>query len=113
MVVLVDEAVEVLLELGEGASGGLFGEPAFEGLLEALDFPAGGGVVGAGVLVGDPEVGQDGLEGVAAASAAGEAGGVDQGVVGQDRCRKALLGSGVLEGVDDDGAGDVAVGGDR
>jgi hypothetical protein len=66
----------------------------------------------AGVLVGDPEVGQGGLEGVAAAAPAGEAGGVDEGVVGQHGGGKALLSGGVLEGAQDDGAGDVGVGGD-
>jgi hypothetical protein len=83
VVVFVGEGIEVGLEVGEGLGGGLLDEPAFEGLLEAFDFPAGGGMVGAGVLVGDPEVGQGGLEGVAAAAPAGEAAGVDEGVVGQ------------------------------
>jgi len=64
------------------------------------------------VLLDDPEAGQGGLQGVAAAAAAGEAGGVDEGVVGQDRGRKPLVGARVEEGVDHDGAGDVVVGGD-
>jgi hypothetical protein len=33
--------------------GWLGGQPAFEGLLEAFDFAAGGGVVGAGVFLDD------------------------------------------------------------
>jgi hypothetical protein len=55
VVVVVAEAVELGLQLGERRGWGLFGEPAFEGLVEALDLAAGLGVVGAGVLVVDPQ----------------------------------------------------------
>ena len=113
VVVELDEVVEQGLEVGEGLGWGLFGEPAFEGLLEALYLPAGGGVVGAGVLLADPEGGEDCLEGVAAAAATGEAGGVHHGVVGQHRGGKALLSGCSSEGVHDDGAGDGSVGGNR
>ena len=68
---LVDEVVELGLEVDEGGGGRLFGEPAFEGLLEAFDLPAGRGVIGPGVLVGDVEGGEGGLELVAAAATAG------------------------------------------
>ena len=45
MVVLVDERVEEGLELGDRLGGLLSGEPSLEGLVEAFDFAAGGGVV--------------------------------------------------------------------
>ena len=70
-------------------------------------------MVRAGVFLGDPVDGEGGLEVVAAAAVAGEAGGVDEGVVGQDRGGIAVLSCGVEEGGDDDRAGDVTVGGDR
>ena len=60
--------VELGLELGEGVGGWLGGEPAFEGLVEAFDFAAGGRVVRSGVLLGDAEGGEGGLEAVAAAA---------------------------------------------
>ncbi len=62
VVVLVDEGVELGLEAGEISGAWLGGELALEGLLEAFDFAAGGGVVGSGVLLGDPEVGEGGLD---------------------------------------------------
>ena len=69
----------------------LGGEVFLEGLLESLDFSAGGGVVGCGVLLFDAEVSEAGLEGVSAAFPAGEAGGVDHGVVGERGRGKAAL----------------------
>ena len=68
-------------------------EPLLHGLLEAFDLAAGGGVVRAGVLLGDAEAASSCLEAVAAAAAAGEAGGEDHAVVGQCRggvCRGRL-----------------------
>ena len=47
VVVDVDECVELVLELGEGGRSGLVAQPFLHGLLEAFDFAAGGGVVGA------------------------------------------------------------------
>jgi hypothetical protein len=91
----------------------LGGEPALEGLLEPLHLAAGGGVVGTGVLVGDPEARQGGLELVAATSPAREPGGVHQGVVGQHGGGIAVLACGFGEGVRHGGAGDWLVGGDR
>jgi hypothetical protein len=114
VVVVVDEVFEQCLELGDG--GGLVGsgaEPAFEGLVEAFDFAAGGGVSGPGVLLVDAEAAEFGLEAVAAAAAAGEAGGEDHAVVGQGRGRGAVAGDSVAEHVDHGGAGDGLVGGDR
>ncbi|WP_284975607.1 hypothetical protein, partial [Arthrobacter sp. efr-133-TYG-104] len=59
------------------------GEPAFEGLVEPFDFSLGLRVPGAAVLLGDAHGRDEGFEGVPAAAAAGEAGGVDHAVVGQ------------------------------
>nr|WP_231737595.1 hypothetical protein [Mycobacterium sp. IS-1742] len=109
MVVLVDEGVELGLQFGQGVGVGLAGEPAFEGLVEAFDFAAGGGVVGGGVDLDDAKVVQFVLQGVAAASAAGQSGGEHHAVVGQCRVRGAVSGSGFAEFVGDDGAGDAGV----
>ena len=84
VVVVVGELVEEGLQVGDGGwLGGSSAEPFFQGLLEAFDFAAGGGVVGSGVLLGDVEADEFGFEGVASASSAGEAGGEDHPVVGQ------------------------------
>ena len=53
MVVEVAEPVELGLEVGEGGGGGLCGEPAFQGLVEAFDLALGLRVVGVAVLLGD------------------------------------------------------------
>jgi hypothetical protein len=53
VVVGLDEGVELVLQVGEGGGAWLVGEPFFEGLMESFDFPAGGGVVGCGVDLGD------------------------------------------------------------
>jgi hypothetical protein len=53
------------------------------------------------------------LEGIAAASAAGEAGGEDHAVVGQGGGRGAVLLAGGAEGEQDGGAGDRGAGGER
>ena len=98
------------LELGEG--GGLAGlgpEPVLHGLLESFDFPLGLGVVRLAVLLLDPEAAQFVLEGVAAAAAAGQAGGEDHAVVGQGGGRDAVLLAGSPEGQQDGGAGDPVV----
>ena len=71
------------------------------------------GWLGRRVLLGDAEAAQFGLEAVAAAAAAGQAGGEHHAVVGQRRGREPVLVDGGAEGVDDDRAGDPAVGGDR
>ena len=93
--------------------GGVGGEPAFEGLVEAFDFAAGGRVVRPGVLLDDAEAVEKVFEAVAATLAAGEAGGEDHPVVGQRGGRDAVGFEGFGERVDDDRAGDAAVGGDR
>ena len=51
-----DEAIDLVLEGLDGVGGVSGGEPALEGLLEAFDLSAGGGVVRAGVLLFDLEV---------------------------------------------------------
>ena len=72
------EGVQQGLELGEGGGLGRLGvEPVLHGLLEALRFALGLGVVRLAVLLGDPEAAQLVLQGVAAALAAGQAGGED------------------------------------
>ena len=88
-VLVVDalEAVELGLQLGEGGGGGLSGEPALQGLVEAFDLALGLRMAGMAVLLGDAEVGEQVLEAVAAA---GEAGGVDRPVVGEGRLRQAV-----------------------
>jgi hypothetical protein len=55
VVVGLDEGIELALEFGQGGGAGLAGQPFFEGLVESLDLAAGGGVVGGGVDLGDPE----------------------------------------------------------
>jgi len=55
VVVFVDEGVELGLEVGEGGGLGLFGQKAFEGLVEAFDLAAGGGVIRGGVDLGDAQ----------------------------------------------------------
>ena len=83
-----------------------------EGLLEAFDLAAGGGVVGAGVLLGHAEASEFGLQGVAAALAAGKARGKDHPDVGQRRGRRAEAGHRGQEVVAHDGrAGQGLVGG--
>lgn len=69
----------------------------FQGLPESFDLALGGRFEGSAVLLGDAEVGQEGLErvagaGAAASAAAGEAGGVDHAVIGQRRCRLLVFG---------------------
>ena len=112
VVVGVDEFVEERLEFVEVVGGGLGGEPFFEGLLETFDFSAGGGVVGRGVLLFGAEVSEAGLEGVSAAFPAGEAGGVDHGVVGERGRSNPVVNTGLVEGVDDDRAGYAPMCGD-
>ena len=104
---------EERLEFGDGLRLVALGrQPALERLLEPLDFPAGRGVVGPGVLLGDTEAAQLGLQAVAAAFAAGEAGGEDHAVVGQGGCGGAEAVDGIPEGDNDAGPGDAEVGGD-
>src|SRR4030095_3469588 len=95
VVVELDEGVELALELVQGRGGALGGEPAFEGLLETFNLAAGGGVIGTGVFLGDSETSEGGLELVAATPAAGEAGRVDHGVVGQHGGGGAVLACGL------------------
>src|SRR6266568_5274843 len=112
VVVLVDELVDELLDLGEAAGlVWLAAEPLFEGLLESFDFAAGGGVVGAGVLLRDAEGAEFGFESVTA-GVSGESGGVDHAVVGEGGGGDAVCGSGFTELFDDGVAGDAQVGGD-
>lgn len=90
VVVFVDEGVELGLDVAECGGFGLLLEPAFEGLVEAFDFPTGGGVVGGGVDLADSEVAEFGFEFVASAAAAGESGGEDHAVVGEGGVRDAM-----------------------
>ena len=113
VVVELDEGVELALELAQRRGGASGGEPALQGLLESFGLAAGGGVVGTGVFLGDPETGEGGLELVAAAAAAGEAGRVDHGVVGQDRGGIAVEACGFAEGLGHGWAGDDPLRGDR
>ena len=65
-----------------------------------------------GLLLGDAEVSEAGLQRVAASFPAGEAGSADHGVVGARGRGKAVVSAGLVEGFDDDGAGDTPVRGD-
>ena len=112
VVVGVGEFVDERLELVEVVGAGLGFEVFLEGLLETLDFSAGGGVVGRGVLLFGAEVSEAGLEGVASSFPAGEAGGVDHGVVGEHRRGNPVLNTGLVEGVNNDGAGYAPARGD-
>jgi hypothetical protein len=58
VVVEVAECVELALQFGQGGCWWLGGEPAFEGLVEALDFSLGLRVAGVAVLLCDAEVGE-------------------------------------------------------
>jgi len=70
-------------------------------------------MVGAGVLLSDPEFDEFVLESVAGGSpAVSEPGREHQTVVGQGGERDAVLCDGVSEGGDHDRAGDGSVGGD-
>ena len=114
VVVGAGERVEEGLQLGDrGGLIALRGEPLFQGLLEAFDFPAGGRVVGPGVLLDDTEGAQFVLEGVAAAFAARQPGGEHHAVVGQGGCGWAVAGDGGAKGVAHDRAGHARVGSDR
>ena len=112
VVVGAGEFVEERLEFVEVVGGGSRGEPFFEGLLETFDFSAGGGVVGCRVLLFGAEVSEAGLEGVSATFPAGEAGGVDHGVVGERGRGNPVVNTGLVEGVDNDRSGDTPVDGD-
>ena len=83
MVVGRDEGVDLGLKFADVGRCWSGPEVLLEGLLEAFDFAAGGGMVGARVLLADAEGVEEGLESVASASAAREAGGEDHAVVGE------------------------------
>ena len=81
-----DELVDVLLELVECVGWGLLAEPFFEGLFEAFNFAAGGGVAWGGVFLPDSSLSEVRFEGVSAvesASAGSEFGGENHAVIGQ------------------------------
>ena len=92
-----------------GGLDGLGAQPLLQGLLEAFDLAAGGGVVGAGVLLEHVPVAQLLLEGVAAAAATGVADGVDHPVVGEGGGRDAVLCCGFAERGDHDRGADPVV----
>jgi hypothetical protein len=68
-VVVAAEAVELVLEFGEGVGPVLAVEPVLECLMETFDFPAGLGVIRPGVAEGDAEGDEFDLEGDTAAAA--------------------------------------------
>jgi hypothetical protein len=108
------ERAELGLQLGEGGRLGRLGsQPVLQGLLEALDFALGLGVIRLAVLLRDAEVAQLGFQGVAATPAAGEPDSKDQPIVRQRRGRRPIgLHRGAERG-QDGGAGDPGVGGER
>jgi hypothetical protein len=103
------EGVELGLKLAQGPCCRLTREPAFQGLVEALDLALGLGMPGRPVLLPDAEVGEQVLEPVATT---GEPGRVDGAVVSERRGRPAVL----LASRDERGhhvvAGDPPEGGD-
>ena len=110
VVVLGDEGIEKVLQLGQGSGlDGSGAEPLLQGLLESLDFAAGGGAVGSGVLLDHVEPSELVLEGVASAAASGEADGVDHPIVSEGGGGDPMQGHGFAECCGDDGAGDGAV----
>ena len=78
--------VELGLQVVQGGGGGLSGEPALQGLVEAFDLALGLRMAGMAVLLGDAQVGEQVFEAVAAA---GETRGVDRPVVGEGRAEEA------------------------
>lgn len=89
VVVEVDEFVEEGLEFGECVGWWPGFGPFLEGLLEAFDFPGGGGMVWSGVFVGDAEFGESGFDLVAASLVAGESCGVNGNPAGSCRYQSA------------------------
>jgi hypothetical protein len=78
-------------------------------LLEPFDLAAGGGVVGPGVLLVHVEPAKLVFEGIAAAFAAGVAGGEHRPVVGQGGRRDPMGGNGSAEAGEHDRSGDPQV----
>jgi len=114
VVVLVDEGLEEGLEFADGGGLGWLGtQPFLHRLLEPFGLAAGGGVVGARVLLDHVQPPEFVLEGVASAAAAGETDRIDHAVIGQGGGRDAVAGKGLTEGCGDDRSGDAAVRGHR
>ena len=106
LVVVAPEPGQLALQAGDGLRWWLCGEPFLLGLLEAFHFALGLGVVGSGVVEPDSEAAEFDFEGDPAA-AAGQTG-EDRPVIGQHAGGDSPTHEGVLEGVDDVGAGDGA-----
>jgi hypothetical protein len=105
------EGVQQGLGLGKGQGLGWLGaEPVLHRLLEPLDLALGLGVVRLAVFLPDAETAQLVLEAVAAASAAGQAGG-EHHSVSEGRGRNAAAAAGGAEGVQHVSAGHAAIGG--
>jgi hypothetical protein len=85
VVVVGGEHVEGGLELGERPRGRVGGEVFLDRLVEALDFPAGLGVIRPRVFEDDAALGEFGCE---RATVPAEGSGEDGAVVGQDRGRE-------------------------
>jgi len=97
-VVVLDEVVEVVLDLGDRRGGGLAGQVALQRLVEAFDLSARLGVIWPRVLGGDAEVVELGLDRAAAVAGAG---GGDGAVVGEQGGREPVCCCGFVEGGDD------------
>jgi hypothetical protein len=111
LVVGLEEHIDQVLQLGDGGWLGLASQPVLQGLLEAFDFAAGGGVVGSGVLLDDVEGVEVLLEPVAAslAAEAGQSDCVDHAVIGQGGCGNSVLTCGFAEAGGHDGGGERPV----
>ena len=108
LVVFDAEPVELGLQLEDRGGGGLLGEPAFLGLMEAFDLALSLRVVRFAVLLFHSEHGQEVFEGVTAAAVSG---GVNPAVVGQGRGGNPVFLSGGEECGDDVVPGDGGVDG--
>ena len=111
MVIDVAEFLELGVEVLQGLCPRLAAEPFLQGLMEPLNLSLGLRVARGPVFLRDFQGVQEGLEAVAAAFAAGEAGGIDQTVVRQGGSRQAVVVGGFEECLADGRSGDGPVGG--
>lgn len=98
LVVFLPELVELGLELFDRRRGRLFGEPAFQGLVEAFDLALCLGMSGRPVLLRHAEEREEMLECIPATH---ESRGVDGPVVRQRGCWDAVLAGEREKGIDD------------
>jgi len=115
VVVFVDEGIELGFVARRGWRAlGCWVRKRFEGLVEALDLPTGGGVIGGGVDLGDSQAAQFVLQSVAPAPCRRNRRVVKTMPLSvRGRGRNPVCITGFAKFGEHDGAGDAAVGGDR